>query len=99
MKICVKCSWYLIRPPITTANTNTAEILVAGNGNEHVSASGAGDFIEVLGNGNNQITDTGTDDLVWLGGDGNNTIDDSGTGSFTKILAGNGHNKVRGHLG
>jgi hypothetical protein len=83
---------------ITTANTNTAEFLVAGNGNNHLSASGTGDFIEVLGNGNNDVEDTGTNDLVWLGGDGNNTIDNAGMGSLTEILAGNGHNKVRGHL-
>src|SRR5262249_51758190 len=57
---------------------NPAEILVFGNGNNHVSARGAGDFIEVLGNGNSHITDTGTNDLIWLGGDGNNDIDNQG---------------------
>jgi hypothetical protein len=84
---------------IDVANTNTAEILVAGNGNNHISASGASDFIEVVGNGNNDIDDTGNNDIVWLGGDGNNAIDNSGTGSLTDILAGKGHNKVRGPLG
>jgi hypothetical protein len=78
---------------------NPAEILVFGNGNNHVSARGAGDFIEVLGNGNNHVTDTGTNDLIWLGGDGNNGIDNQGDGSFTEILAGTGHNHIRGHWG
>jgi hypothetical protein len=81
---------------ITVANTTVAEILVAGNGNNHISAAGSGDFIEVLGNGNNQITDTGSGDLVWLGGDGNNDIDNAGPGSFTVILVGTGHNRIRG---
>jgi hypothetical protein len=78
---------------------NAAVLLVAGNGNNHVSAEGAGDFIEVLGNGNNHITDTGSHDLIWLGGDGNNDIDNQGTGSFTDILAGTGHNHIRGPWG
>jgi hypothetical protein len=84
---------------IDVASANAAEILVAGNGNNNISAAGAGDFIEMLGNGNNNITDTGTNDLIWLGGDGNNNIDNQGNGSFTDILAGNGHNHIRGHWG
>ena len=43
--------------------------------------------------------DTGTDDLIWLGGDGNNDIDNQGDGSFTDILAGTGHNRIRGLRG
>jgi len=78
---------------------NPAEILVFGNGNNNVSARGAGDFIEVLGNGNNHVTDTGTNDLIWLGGDGNNEIDNQGDGSITEILAGTGHNHIRGRWG
>jgi hypothetical protein len=81
---------------INAANANPAEVVVAGNGNNTINASGAGDFIEVLGNGNNHITDTGTNDLIWLGGDGNNDIDNQGEGSFTVILAGTGHNHIRG---
>jgi len=76
-----------------------AEVLVFGNGNNHVSARGGGDFIEVLGNGNNRVTDAGTNDLIWLGGGGNNDIDTQGDGSFTEILAGNGHNHIRGRWG
>jgi hypothetical protein len=82
---------------INVTSANAAEILVAGNGNNHISAKGSGDFIEVLGNGNNHIVDTGTNDLVWLGGDGNNDIDNQGLGSSTVILAGTGHNHIRGH--
>ena len=80
-------------------NANPAEILVAGNGNNKISAAGNGDFIEVLGNGNNHLTDSGTNDLIWLGGDGNNDIDNDGAGSFTDILAGTGHNRIRGPWG
>src|SRR5262249_53545850 len=76
-----------------------AEVLVFGNGNNTVNARGAGDFIEVLGNGNNTIGDTGTNDLIWLGGDGNNDVDNQGAGSFTEILAGHGHNRIRGMWG
>jgi hypothetical protein len=84
---------------IDVDSSNAAEILVAGNGNNHISAGGAGDFLEVLGNGNNHIADTGTNDLVWLGGDGNNDVDNQGDGSFTDILAGTGHNHIRGRWG
>jgi hypothetical protein len=82
-------------------NTGTGSnvILVAGGGNNNINASGTNDFIEMLGNGNNNIADTGIDDLVWLGGDGNNDIDNQGDGSFTEILAGAGHNHIRGHWG
>ena len=79
---------------ITTTVAGPSEIVVAGDGNNHVSAAGAGDFIEVLGNGNNHIQDTGINDLVWLGGDGNNDIVNDGADSFTNILAGTGHNHV-----
>jgi hypothetical protein len=81
---------------IDVDSASTAEVLAFGNGNNHVSAEGAGDFIEVLGNGNNHVTDTGTNDLIWLAGDGNNTIDNDGAGSFTDILAGTGHNHIHG---
>jgi hypothetical protein len=81
---------------IVAANANAAVILVAGNGNNNIIAGGTGDFIELLGNGNNNIVDTGSGDLVWLGGDGNNNIDNDGVGSFTQILAGTGHNNIRG---
>ncbi len=81
---------------IDVQSGSPAEVLVFGNGNNIVNARGAGDFIEVLGNGNNQITDTGTNDLIGLGGDGNNETDDQGDGSFTEILAGHGHNRIRG---
>jgi autotransporter family porin len=84
---------------VDVQSDSPAEILVFGNGNNSVSARGARDFIEVLGNGNNQITDTGTNDLIWLGGDGNNDIDNAGDGSFTEILAGTGHNHIRGRWG
>jgi hypothetical protein len=84
---------------IDVGNANAAEILVAGAGNNHVNAAGAGDFVEVLGNGNNHIRDTGTRDLVWLGGDGNNDVDNQGDGSFTDVLAGTGHNHIRGPWG
>jgi hypothetical protein len=76
-----------------------AEVLVFGNGNNNVSSRGGGDFVEVLGNGNSHLTDTGTNDLIWLGGDGNNDIDNQGDGSFTEILAGTGHNHIRGPWG
>jgi hypothetical protein len=83
---------------IEVDSRNAAEVLVAGNGNNLISARGPGDFIEVLGNGNNDIADTGTNDLIWLGGDGNNDIANQGDGSFTVILAGTGtgHNHIRG---
>jgi hypothetical protein len=81
---------------IFAANTTAAEIIVAGNGNNLIFASGSGDFIEALGNGNNFITDSGTADQIWLGGDGNNDIVNQGAGSFTTILAGHGHNYIRG---
>jgi hypothetical protein len=84
---------------IDVQSDSPAEILVFGNGNNNVNARGDGDFIEVLGNGNNHIKDTGTNDLIWLGGDGNNDIDNQGDGSFTDILAGTGHNHIRGHWG
>ena len=84
---------------IDAANANAAVILVAGNGNNNIHAAGDGDFIEVLGNRNNNLTDIGTNDRIWLGGDGNNNIDNQGYGSFTDILAGTGHNHVRGHWG
>ena len=80
-------------------DANAAEILVAGNGNNNVNAAGNGDFIEVLGNGNNHLTDVGTNDLIWLGGDGNNDVNNQGDGSFTDVLAGTGHNHIRGHWG
>jgi hypothetical protein len=79
---------------IDVDSDSPADILVFGNGNNHVNAGGTGDFIEVLGNGNNDIDEDGTHDLVWLGGDGNNDIDNQGVGSATQILAGIGHNKV-----
>jgi hypothetical protein len=81
---------------IDLGNTASAEILMAGNGNNHIAASGADDFIEVLGNGNNHVQDTGTGDLVWLGGDGNNDILNDGTDSLTDILGGTGHNHITG---
>jgi hypothetical protein len=81
---------------IITFNATPALILVAGDGNNNIVARGAGDSIEVLGNGNNNILDFGTNDLVQLGGDGNNNIDNDGSGSFTQILAGTGHNHIRG---
>jgi hypothetical protein len=81
---------------ITTFNATPAVIIVAGNGNNNILAGGTGDFIELLGNGNNNIVDTGSGDLVWLGGDGNNNIDNDGSGSFTQVLAGTGHNHIRG---
>ncbi|HYV38645.1 MAG TPA: hypothetical protein VE988_23375, partial [Gemmataceae bacterium] len=81
---------------VVAANATPAEILVAGNGNNNIVGSGAGDFIEVLGNGNNNIADFGTNDLIWLGGDGNNNIDNQGAASFTVVLAGHGHNHIRG---
>jgi hypothetical protein len=84
---------------IDLANANAAEVLVFGDGDNHIRAAGAGDFIEVLGNGNNHIQDTGTNDLVWLGGDGNNVLDIQGADSAIDILAGTGHNLMRGHLG
>jgi hypothetical protein len=84
---------------IDVQSDSPAEVLVFGNGNNRVNARGAGDFIEALGNGNNHITDTGTSDLIWLGGDGNNDIDNQGAGSFTEILAGAGHNHIRGPWG
>ena len=84
---------------IDVHSASPAEVLVFGNGNNDVNARGDGDFIEVLGNGNNNIKDTGTNDLIWLGGDGNNDIDNQGNGSFTVILAGTGHNHIRGHWG
>src|SRR5262249_16510012 len=74
-----------------------AEILALGNGSNSVSSGGDGDFIEVLVNGNNSITDIGRRDLIWLGGDGTNDIDNHGAGSLTEILAGTGHNHIRGH--
>jgi hypothetical protein len=84
---------------IDVESDRPSEILVFGNGNNTVNSRGAGDFLEVLGNGNNHLTDTGSIDLVWLGGDGNNDIDNQGDGSFTEILAGTGHNHIRGHWG
>jgi Ca2+-binding RTX toxin-like protein len=82
-----------------TTGTGDNVVLAAGNGNSNIKAAGTNDFIEVLGNGNNNIADTGTNDLVWLGGDGNNNIDNQGDGSFTEILAGTGHNHIRGPWG
>jgi hypothetical protein len=84
---------------IDVHSDNPTEILVFGNGTNSVKAPGDGDFIELLGNGNNSVTDTGTNDLIWLGGDGNNDIDNQGDGSFTTILAGTGHNNIRGSWG
>jgi autotransporter family porin len=84
---------------VDVQSDSPAEVLVFGNGNNTVSARGAGDFTEVLGNGNDHITDTGTGDLIWLGGDGNNDVDNQGAGSFTNILAGHGHNRIRGKWG
>ena len=84
---------------IDVHSAGPAEILVFGNGNNEVNSRGDGDFIEVLGNGNNAIKDVGTNDLIWLGGDGNNEIDNQGDGSFTEILAGTGHNHIRGRWG
>jgi hypothetical protein len=84
---------------IDVQSDGLSEVLAFGNGNNTVNARGAGDFIEVLGNGNNHVTDTGTDDLIWLGGDGNNDLDNQGDGSFTDILAGHGHNRIRGRFG
>jgi hypothetical protein len=80
-----------------SAGTGDNVALVAGNGNNNINAAGSNDFLETLGNGNNNIKDTGTGDLIWLGGDGNNNIDNEGAGSFTEILAGTGHNHIRGH--
>jgi hypothetical protein len=82
---------------VDVQSDSPAEILVFGNGSNSVSSGGDGDFIEVLGNGNNNITDTGKRDLIWLGGDGTNDIDNHGAGSLTEILAGIGHNHIRGH--
>ena len=84
---------------IDVDSASPAEVVVAGEGNNHIRAAGAGDFVEVLGNGNNHVTDTGTSDLIWLGGDGNNEIDNQGDGSFTEVLAGAGHNRIRGRWG
>jgi hypothetical protein len=84
---------------IDVRSNRPAEALVFGNGNNEVNSRGDGDFIEVLGNGNNNIKDIGTNDLVWLGGDGNNEIANQGDGSFTEILAGTGHNHIRGRWG
>jgi hypothetical protein len=84
---------------IDVQSDGPAEVLVFGDGNNKVTSRGDGDFVEVLGNGNNHVTDTGINDLVWMGGDGNNDIDNQGDGSFTVILAGTGHNHIRGHGG
>jgi hypothetical protein len=73
---------------------NTSEVLLAGNGSNHINAAGKNDFLEVLGNGNNFVTDSGTGDIVWIGGDGNNSVSNLGTDSFTVILAGTGNNQV-----
>jgi hypothetical protein len=81
---------------IDVANATAAEIIVAGNGSNHINASGTGDFIEVAGNGNDSIQDSGTDDLVWLGGDGNNNVVNQGKGSLTDFVAGLGHNHIVG---
>jgi hypothetical protein len=82
-----------------SAGTGDNVVLAAGNGNNNIQAAGTSDFIEVLGNGNNNLRDIGTEDLIWLGGDGNNNIDNQGTGSFTEILAGTGHDHIRGQWG
>jgi hypothetical protein len=84
---------------IDVRSDSPTEVLVFGDGNNTVNARGAGDFIEVLGNGNDHITDAGTNDHIWLGGDGNNDIDNQGDGSLTEILAGHGHNRIRGRFG
>jgi hypothetical protein len=68
--------------------------VVAGNGNNNVTANGAGDIITLgpLGFGNNTVTANGPGDHITLG-NGNNTILSANGGGDT-IIVGNGANTV-----